>query len=105
MATFCYFQQVFTVSEENPAGMNMIARKEQKSVELMCRLIGTFTDPGEPIFDPFMGTGTTGVAALLMGRVFFGMDKDPEMVSVAHKRLKDAKTKIKNGESAQLFNE
>jgi DNA modification methylase len=33
--------------------------------------------PGDTILDPFMGTGTTGVAALDIGREFVGIDIDP----------------------------
>lgn len=43
---------------------------------------------GETILDPFMGSGTTGVAALKLGRNFIGIEKDPSYFSIAEKRIK-----------------
>ena len=43
--------------------------------------------PGEIILDPFMGSGTTGVAALRQGRKFIGMEYVPEYVQVTRDRL------------------
>lgn len=48
--------------------------ENQKPVGLMRELVRDFSEPGERIFDPFMGSGTTGVAALLEGRKFVGVD-------------------------------
>lgn len=42
------------------------------------------------IVDPFMGTGTTGVAAICAGRVFIGVEKDPDYFRIACKRIADA---------------
>jgi site-specific DNA-methyltransferase (adenine-specific) len=58
-----------------------------KPQSLMCELIGLFTDPGETIMDPFSGSGSTGVAALRLGRSFIGMEKDPAYYETAHARL------------------
>jgi 16S rRNA G966 N2-methylase RsmD len=43
--------------------------------------------PGQSIFDPFMGSGTTGVAALKHGCIFHGIDKDEKCVETSRKRL------------------
>lgn len=46
----------------------------QKPVELLRYLIRTYTKPGDLVFDPFMGSGSTGVACLLEGRRFIGAE-------------------------------
>lgn len=42
------------------------------------------------ILDPFMGSGTTGVAAVQMGRKFIGIERDPKYFDIACKRIEDA---------------
>nr|WP_276599987.1 site-specific DNA-methyltransferase [Nannocystis sp. ILAH1] len=59
----------------------------QKPLALMLQIISQFTDPGETVFDPFCGSGTTGVAALRLGRRFIGVEFDLEMAAVARERL------------------
>ena len=46
---------------------------------------------GDTIFDPFMGSGTTGVAAVQLGRKFIGCEIDPDYFAIAEKRIKEAK--------------
>jgi DNA modification methylase len=48
------------------------------------------TDPGETILDPFMGSGSTGVAALESGRDFIGIEREPKYFDIACKRIEDA---------------
>jgi len=50
-------------------------------------LVEAFFKPGELVLDPLCGTGTTGVAALQLGRPFLGVDKDKAAVSLASERL------------------
>ena len=45
------------------------------------------TKPGELVVDPFVGSGTTGLACLAIGRRFLGADVDPGAVSLATERL------------------
>jgi hypothetical protein len=59
----------------------------QKPLGLMKELILDFTQPGEVILDPFMGSGTTGIACLELGRRFVGIDRDPTYYQVACQRL------------------
>jgi len=50
-------------------------------------LISRFSLPGQIILDPFMGTGTTGLAAVKLNRQFIGIDINPLMVEISRKRL------------------
>lgn len=59
----------------------------QKPVELMAYLIKTYTNPGDTILDFAMGSGTTGVAALLEGRKFIGIEKDQKFFGHACERI------------------
>jgi site-specific DNA-methyltransferase (adenine-specific) len=61
---------------------------------LMERLVRDFTDPGETILDPFAGSGTTGVAAIRLGRKFIGCERDPKYHAVAVKRLSQAREQL-----------
>ncbi len=45
---------------------------------------------GETILDPFMGSGTTGVAAVQMGRKFLGIEREQKYFDIACKRIEDA---------------
>lgn len=48
--------------------------------------------PIDTVLDPFMGSGTTGVACIQTGRNFIGIEKDPDYFCIAQKRLADAQT-------------
>jgi site-specific DNA-methyltransferase (adenine-specific) len=62
----------------------------QKPINLVKALVSDFTAEGEAILDPFCGSGTTGVAAVQMGRNFVGVESDPERFEIACKRIEDA---------------
>jgi DNA modification methylase len=62
--------------------------KNQKPVALMKRLIA-FLNP-QKLIDPFMGSGTTGVAAVQMGRKFIGIEKEPRYFDIACRRIEEA---------------
>lgn len=53
----------------------------------MADLVKRLTRPAQLVFDPFMGAGTTGVAALALGRSFIGCDVNADHVEVARERL------------------
>jgi len=46
------------------------------------------------IFDPFMGSGTTAVAALKLGRHFYGCDINPDYVKLANERIEKARLEM-----------
>lgn len=59
----------------------------EKPLSLMLEIISDFTKPGQIILDPFMGSGTTGVAALRLGRKFIGIEKDRKYFDLACSRI------------------
>ena len=62
----------------------------EKPLSLIMRLVENHTEKGDLVFDPFMGSGTTGVAALKMGRRFIGFELEPKYFDVACRRLEKA---------------
>jgi len=53
-------------------------------------LIAPFSDQGDLVVDPFMGSGTTGEAAVKLGRQFVGIEIEPKYFDIACKRISDA---------------
>lgn len=62
----------------------------EKPRRLMSELIADFTQPGQTILDPFMGSGTTGVAAVMAGRRFIGIEREERFFEIACERIEDA---------------
>lgn len=61
----------------------------QKPVWLMEQILLTLTNPGQVIFDPFMGSGSTGVAAVNTGRRFIGIEMDDKYFEIAEQRINE----------------
>lgn len=66
------------------------AHPTEKPRRLMAEIIKDFTNEGQTILDPFLGSGTTGVAAVQMGRNFIGIEKEEKYFQIACKRITDA---------------
>ena len=62
----------------------------QKPIEVMEWCIRQVPDDAQTILDPFMGSGTTGVACAKMGRKFIGIELEPKYFDIACKRIEDA---------------
>lgn len=58
-------------------------------VDLPAWFIKLFTQPGDIVLDPFMGSGTTAVAAKQLGRRCIGIEIDPAYIQIAHSRLNE----------------
>lgn len=56
-------------------------------MELPYRLVQLYTFEGEVVLDPFLGSGTTAIAALKTGRIFVGYDINPDYVALANQRM------------------
>ncbi len=66
-----------------------------KPLPLMKELVTRLTNPGDTILDPFMGSGTTGVACVQTGRNFIGIEIDEGYFKIAEKRIKDAQMQLR----------
>jgi site-specific DNA-methyltransferase (adenine-specific) len=62
----------------------------EKPIPLMRELLQDFTNPFQTILDPFMGSGTTGVACARMGRSFVGIEMDEKHFAVSCERIEKA---------------
>ena len=62
----------------------------QKPVGVMKWAIGHLPEPNTTILDPFMGSGTTGVAAVQMGRDFIGIEREESYFEIACRRIEQA---------------
>jgi len=66
-----------------------------KPAAAMIRLVEKYTQEGDLILDPFMGSGTTGVACVQTGRKFIGIEIDPNYFEIARKRISEAQLQIR----------
>ena len=72
-------------------GNNHPTVKPTDLMRYLCRLV---TPPGGTVLDPFMGSGSTGKAALLEGFLFIGIERDADYVEIARRRLDAAEKEI-----------
>src|SRR5215510_1973551 len=61
----------------------------EKPVDVSAILVGQSSQPGEVVADPFMGSGSVGVAAVTAGRRFLGTDLNPDAVRLSAQRLSE----------------
>lgn len=75
----------------------------QLPIQLLERLILMATNEGDIVLDPFMGTGTTAIAAKKLGRHFIGIDIDPLYIEIARKKSEQANQSRINGCYVSLY--
>jgi DNA modification methylase len=63
------------------------AHSTQKPEELLKRVLLSSTNKNDLVLDPFFGTGTTGAVAKKLGRRFIGIEREPEYIEIAKKRI------------------
>lgn len=80
-----YLRALFTTSLVS--GNERLDHPTQKSLRLMQQIISIHTNEEDLILDPFMGSGTTGEAALRQNRRFVGVEREPNYFAIAEKRL------------------
>ncbi len=68
------------------------AHPTQKPEKLLAKLILASSNPGDIVFDPFLGSGTTSVTAKKLGRRFVGIEQNPNYCVWAEKRLELAES-------------
>lgn len=69
----------------------LVAHPTQKALEVMKWCLELYSKPGDLVLDPFMGSGTTGVACAVLGRKFIGIERDPQYLDIAKRRIALAK--------------
>jgi DNA modification methylase len=87
--------------DEASNGLNVVKRRKNvhptvKPLELMRHLVRLVTPPGGTVLDPFMGSGSTGIAAVLEGMSFIGVENDTEhgYFELARARLSHAERRV-----------
>lgn len=80
-----YPTSIFTFQKPHPS---VAVHRTEKPVDLLKELILTYTNKGELVLDNTMGSGSTGVAALEIGRRFIGMEMDEEYFNLSSERIK-----------------
>jgi site-specific DNA-methyltransferase (adenine-specific) len=64
----------------------------QLPLALLTAVVGCASDPGDLVLDPFSGSGTTGEAALRLGRRYVGIEKDRRNAELSRSRLQGSVT-------------
>lgn len=80
-------RDVWAISTTPKSEKSFGVHPTQKPLSLLNRIILAATNPGDLVVDPFSGSGTTGVAALINGRNFLGLEIDAEFVKLSEQRL------------------
>lgn len=70
-----------------PSGKERLGHPTQKPVFLMEELVKIFTNKDDVVLDPFMGSGTTGIACIKQNRNFIGIEVDNNYYNMAYKRI------------------
>jgi site-specific DNA-methyltransferase (adenine-specific) len=83
----------------NGGGDNNLKHPTVKPVNMLEYLILLCTNEGDTVLDPFMGTGTTGIACANTGRNFIGMELDPEYFVLSQERI----TKANMGDKGEII--
>ena len=78
----------------SPTGKEKTGYPTQKPLGILRRIIQASSNPGEMVVDFFGGSGTTGAAAVELGRRFYLVDVNPEAISVMKKRFQDMDVKF-----------
>lgn len=83
-------KSVWQIKSPGKAEKNHGKHPTQKPLELLLRCIEASTEPGNFVFDPFAGSSTTGVAAILLDRKFCGIEQETEFTELSINRLASA---------------
>ena len=77
----------------------------EKPIEMMEHIVKASSREGATVIDPFMGSGTTGVACVKTGRKFIGVEKEREYFDIAVKRIRSelAQPRLLFAEQAEMF--
>ena len=79
---------IFNYPSESGGGFKRY-HTTQKNLEMVKELVKIHTNEGDIVFDPFVGSGTTGVACRLLGRNFIGCEIEEKYANIAKQRIKE----------------
>lgn len=85
-----YEHNVFDADSYRFGQPGKVDHPTQKPLSLMHWNVGALTRVGETVLDPFMGSGTTGVACALTDRSFIGIEREPSYFDIACRRIEEA---------------
>ena len=66
-----------------------------RNIDLLIHVVGQWVKPDSLCLDPFMGSGTTGVACMNLGRKFIGIEIEPKYFDIACRRIEDAQRQVR----------
>lgn len=97
---------VWEIPYLNPKAKERVGYPTQKPLLLLERIIRLTTDEGDVVLDPFCGSGTSCVAAKLLGRKYIGIDVSNEAIALSRQRLlnpvKTESSLLKNGRGSYI---
>jgi DNA modification methylase len=82
-----YATNILRIPSLKGASKEKCGHPSQKPLQLIEKLIACSTDTGDLVIDPFLGSGTTAVAAQKNGRQWLGIEKDAKYIQIAQSRL------------------
>jgi site-specific DNA-methyltransferase (adenine-specific) len=94
-------RSVWSIGTPKPSEKVLGKHPTQKPIELLKRIVLASTNKGDVILDPFTGSSTTGIATLMNGRKFIGIDKEKYYLDLSIKRFKGL-TDINYGERQKV---
>jgi len=86
-------RSVWAIGTPKPEEKKFGKHPTQKPIELLKRIVLASTNKNDIVLDPFTGSSTTGLAAILHGRKFVGIDTEKEYLELSKKRFKELKNK------------
>lgn len=87
-------RSVWAIGTPKPEEKKFGKHPTQKPHELLRRIVLASTNKGDVIMDPFTGSSTTGLAAVLAGRKFIGIDTEKKFLDLSIERFKDLGSKL-----------
>ena len=85
--TYPFIQVPKPAKKEKMLGTDKTIHPTIKPVKLMSYIITLFTREGDWVMDPFLGSGTSGIASKLLNRNFIGVEREKEYFDICEERL------------------
>lgn len=82
-------RSVWSMGTPRPEEKKYGKHPTQKPLDLLKRIVLASTNEGDVVLDPFAGSSTTGIAAIVHGRKFIGIDMEPKYLDLSIKRIND----------------